>query len=60
MKLNKYSGNPILSPLERNSWENLIVCNPGAWYENGVFYLLYRAAGDDENHVIRFGLATSN
>lgn len=60
MKLNKYSGNPILSPLERNSWENLIVCNPGAWYENGVFYLLYRAAGNDENHVIRFGLATSN
>jgi predicted GH43/DUF377 family glycosyl hydrolase len=60
MKLNKYSGNPILSPLETNHWENLIVCNPGAWYENGVFYLLYRAAGDDENHVIRFGLATSN
>jgi len=59
MKLKKYSGNPILRPLETNSWENLIVCNPGAWYENGVFYLLYRAAGNDEDHVIRFGLATS-
>ena len=59
MKLKKFSGNPILRPLETNSWENLIVCNPGAWYENGIFYLLYRAAGDDEDHVIRFGLATS-
>jgi predicted GH43/DUF377 family glycosyl hydrolase len=35
------------------------VCNPGAWYENGTFYLLYRAAGDDEEHIIRFGLAVS-
>jgi len=59
MKLRKFSGNPILRPLETNSWENLIVCNPGAWYENGTFYLLYRAAGNDKDHVIRFGLATS-
>lgn len=59
MKLKKYSGNPVLMPHGENSWENLVVCNPGAWYEDGVFYLLYRAAGDDEGHVIRFGLATS-
>ncbi len=59
MKLTKFSGNPVLRPLEKNGWENLVVCNPGAWYENGKFYLLYRAAGDDENHIIRFGLATS-
>lgn len=57
--LKKCDSNPILSPNALNEWENLAVCNPGAWYENGIFYLLYRAAGDDEDHFIRFGLAES-
>lgn len=60
MKLIKCEQNPILSPNSNNYWENLVVCNPGAWYEDGVFYMLYRAAGDDEDHYIRVGLATSN
>lgn len=60
MKLAKYEGNPILSPNPANSWENLVVCNPGVWYENGTFYMLYRAAGDDTEHVIRMGLAISH
>ncbi|MCD6508468.1 glycosidase [Candidatus Poribacteria bacterium] len=60
MKLKRYSGNPILSPVKEHEWENLTVCNPGAWYEEGTFYLLYRAAGDDKEHVIRFGLAISH
>ncbi|MEP1779826.1 hypothetical protein [Reichenbachiella sp.] len=60
MKLKKNSENPILSPNPNNSWENLAVCNPGAWYEDGKFYLLYRAAGDDEDHLIHFGLAVSD
>jgi predicted GH43/DUF377 family glycosyl hydrolase len=59
MKLKKYSGNPVLEPNPNNDWESLVVCNPGIWYENGKFYMLYRAAGNDESHVIRFGLATS-
>lgn len=59
MKLSKSNQNPILYPHKKNYWENLAVCNPGAWYEDGKFYLLYRAAGDDEEHVIRFGLAVS-
>ena len=59
MKLQKYQGNPILSPLDGSLWENLVTCNPGVIYDNGTFYMLYRAAGDDEDHVIRFGLATS-
>jgi beta-1,2-mannobiose phosphorylase / 1,2-beta-oligomannan phosphorylase len=57
MKLNKYPENPILSPNPLNSWENLVVCNPAAWYEDGKFYLLYRAAGDDVDHLIHIGLA---
>lgn len=59
MKLTKFDGNPVLSPCAGNSWENLVVCNPGVIYDNGLFYMLYRAAGDDEDHVIRMGLATS-
>lgn len=60
MKLQKYSGNPILRPHPTNHWENLVVCNPGVWEEDGLFTMLYRAAGDDAAHVIRFGLATSH
>jgi beta-1,2-mannobiose phosphorylase / 1,2-beta-oligomannan phosphorylase len=59
MILKKYEKNPILSPESRNDWENLVVCNPGVWNEDGTFYMLYRAAGDDEGHIIRFGLAIS-
>lgn len=59
MKLEKCKDNPVLSPNPDVNWENLVTCNPGVIYDNGVFYMLYRAAGDDEKHVIRFGLATS-
>ena len=59
MKLKKSDKNPILAPNPQNDWESLITCNPGVVYDNGTFYMLYRAAGNDEQHVIRFGLATS-
>ncbi|HML66079.1 MAG TPA: glycosidase, partial [Dysgonomonas sp.] len=59
MKLKKYEKNPILYPNPVNDWESLVVCNPGVWYENGIFYMLYRAAGNDAEHVIRLGLAIS-
>lgn len=59
MKLKKFEGNPILSPNPENTWENLVVCNPAACYENGKFYLLYRAAGNDKEHYIYIGLAES-
>lgn len=59
MKLLKHSDNPILSPHPDHPWENLAVCNPGVIHDKGVFQMLYRAAGNDPEHVIRFGLATS-
>lgn len=59
MRLKKYENNPILKPNTENEWENLAVLNPGAWYEDGTFYLLYRAAGDNRDHKIHLGLATS-
>jgi predicted GH43/DUF377 family glycosyl hydrolase len=59
MRLEKYANNPILSPNDENEWESLVTCNPGVYYDKGTFYMLYRAAGKDKKHVIRFGLATS-
>lgn len=59
MKLKKFKDNPILSPKEGSEWEGLVTCNPGVVYDNGTYYMLYRAAGNDKDHVIRFGLATS-
>lgn len=58
MKLQKHP-HPILRPHPSNPWENLVVCNPGVIHEDGLFHMLYRAAGDDKDHVIHFGLATS-
>ena len=60
LRLGKYEGNPVLSPLPGSPWQDLSVCNPGAWYEDGTFYLVYRAAGNDPEHIIRMGLATSS
>ncbi|QVY66159.1 glycosidase [Polaribacter sp. Q13] len=59
LRLKKHEKNPIFSPNPDNYWENIVVCNPGVWYENGKFSMLYRAAGDDKEHFIRFGLAES-
>lgn len=59
MKLKKFEGNPIIAPNPENEWESLVTCNPGVYYDNGTFYMLYRAAGDDKEHVIRLGLAVS-
>lgn len=62
MKLIRYQGNPIMGPHPDNDWENRVVTNPAAWYEEseGKVYLLYRAAGNDPEHRIHFGLAESS
>ena len=40
MKLQRFSGNPILSPNPANPWENLVTCNPGVILDDGMFYML--------------------
>lgn len=59
MKLQRSTSNPILLPHAEHPWENLVVCNPAVIHHDGLFQMLYRAAGDDKDHVIHFGLATS-
>lgn len=60
-RLERYKGNPILSPLKGSDWESEVTTNPGAWLDEstGQVLLLYRAAGHDHSHTVRFGLATS-
>jgi beta-1,2-mannobiose phosphorylase / 1,2-beta-oligomannan phosphorylase len=60
-KLRRFEGNPIISPRPENDWESFVTTNPGVWYDKdaGKVSLLYRAAGNDDRHVIHFGLAES-
>src|SRR5580704_17338506 len=62
MKLQRYSGNPILSPHSTHDWEDLAVFNPAAWYDepNHQVLLLYRAAESAPDYKCRLGLATSH
>lgn len=62
MKLKKCSANPILRPNPANQWEARCVLNPAVIYddERKKFVMLYRAAGNDEAHVIQLGLAESD
>jgi beta-1,2-mannobiose phosphorylase / 1,2-beta-oligomannan phosphorylase len=61
MHFDKCPSNPILKPYPENAWESLCVLNPAVVYreEDGLFYMIYRAAGNDKTHYIYLGLATS-
>ncbi len=58
IELKRYD-EPILIPNKENWWESKAVFNPGTIYEDGKFFLLYRAVGEYENYISRFGLAVS-
>ena len=57
MKLERFAGNPVLTP-SSNWWEEYLVFNAGAATYNGKTHLLYRAQGRDK--ISRFGLAVSS
>ena len=61
MKLERFAGNPILSPHPDHEWEDLAVFNPAAWYDPqaGEVLLLYRAAESGPEYKCYFGLAKS-
>lgn len=60
-QLRRHPASPILGPNPARPWENLVATNPGAWHdaERGEVLLLYRAAGDDADHVVHLALARS-
>lgn len=62
MKLERFAGNPILSPHPDHPWEDLAVFNPAAWYDESrrEVLLLYRAAESHPEYKCYFGLARSS
>ncbi|MFH1552585.1 MAG: glycosidase [Candidatus Omnitrophota bacterium] len=58
MVLKRYSGNPILAPIEKNGWESIMVYNCAAIYEGGKVHIVYRAQGS-KTGVSRLGYASS-
>lgn len=60
-QLKRHAGNPVLSPVAGSDWESLVVTNPGAILDEktGEVIMLYRAAADDHEHRVYFGLARS-
>lgn len=57
-QLTKFHRNPILTPRSENFWEATSVFNPAAVYEDGKFYLVYRAQSPDNTSTM--GLAESD
>ena len=55
--LEKFEGNPILSPIAGSGWESLATYNPTAFEHDGTVHILYRAQGDTWQSTV--GYATS-
>lgn len=56
VKLERFAGNPILTPVAGHPWEDRNVFNCGVAQRDGAVYLLYRAQGA-ASAVSRLGLA---
>jgi predicted GH43/DUF377 family glycosyl hydrolase len=56
--MQRYSGNPILEPIGKHTWESSLVFNAAALAVNNRVHILYRAMGTD--NVSRIGLASSS
>ena len=58
MYLERYEGNPILTPIADHPWESRTVFNCGITQIDGAVVMIYRAQGT-ENNVSRLGFAVS-
>lgn len=55
--IEKYSGNPIISPNCKNNWEACGTFNPAIIDINGTIHILYRAVGNDGSSVIGYAVS---
>ena len=62
LRLQRCPANPILRPDPASPWQSLVRTNPAVWQDDktGKIMMLYRAAGDDPEHRVYFGLAESD
>lgn len=49
--------NPILTPIEANTWENKAVFNPAAIELKGKVHIVYRAMGTDDTSVMGYAVS---
>jgi len=59
MPLDRHNENPILIPNEDTWWESEAVFNPAVLYDGNKVHMLYRAIGEYEHYISRFGYAYS-
>jgi len=52
IKLERFEGNPIVKPNDQNLWETKATFNPGAVYEDGKVYIIYRAMNNEDTSVL--------
>jgi len=57
--LGRHNKNPILLPNKDNWWESEAVFNPAVLYDGNKVHMLYRAIGEYEQYISRFGYACS-
>lgn len=57
-KFARFAGNPILQPLPELEWEKQGTFNPAAFYENGIFHILYRAQSSEGTSTIGYATST--
>jgi predicted GH43/DUF377 family glycosyl hydrolase len=57
--LERHNENPKLLPNEDTWWESEAVFNPAVLYDGNKVHMLYRAIGEYEHYVSRFGYACS-
>lgn len=53
-KLQRFAGNPIISPRPEFAWESRATFNPAAIYEAGKVHILYRAMSQDNTSVLGY------
>ncbi len=58
MKLRRYKGNAILTPIEEHEWESRAVFNCAAVYLNGKVHIVYR--GMSKEDISQLGYAVSD
>jgi predicted GH43/DUF377 family glycosyl hydrolase len=54
IKLERFEGNPIISPIEDHPWESKATFNAGVIREGGKVHILYRAMGKDYTSVLGY------
>ena len=58
LTLERFAGNPILTPDYGHRWETRAVFNPAAVYEDGKVHILYRAIGESDVSVLGYASST--